>query len=78
MLLLLNRLLCPCVVDELFNPQLKPLQLEYARLVREEILSEVWETRDDFAVVYQPYTQDITMPTVSAKIYLVSGASFLF
>lgn len=55
---LIAALTCPCVVDEVYLPELRPLQQEYNRLVSEDITSGRWDTRSDFTVVYQPMLQD--------------------
>ncbi|ELU16326.1 hypothetical protein CAPTEDRAFT_221103 [Capitella teleta] len=56
---LVQALTCPCLVDEDFFPTLRDLQLEYCRLAREDARGGRWDTRDDFTVGYQPFTQDI-------------------
>jgi phospholipase B1 len=55
---LLAALTCPCLVDQDYFDQLRPLQQEYNRLVREDILGGRYDTREDFTIVYQPFLQD--------------------
>eukprot|EP00914_Ancora_sagittata_P005475 GHVO01011201.1.p1 GENE.GHVO01011201.1~~GHVO01011201.1.p1 ORF type:complete len:377 (+),score=57.81 GHVO01011201.1:122-1252(+) len=56
---LIQAVSCPCLVDEDFAPQLPELQQEYCRLIREDARGGRWDTREDFTVGYQPFTQDV-------------------
>jgi hypothetical protein len=62
------RLLCDCAIDPNTRPQVRDTVLKYQAGTNALIDSGIYDTRDDFTVVRQPFMEHMTVPTTVSRV----------
>ncbi len=60
--ILFSRFLCDCAINANTRPLVRAASLEYQKETNELIDSGIYNDRDDFTVVRQPFMEHMTVP----------------
>ncbi len=64
-----SRFLCDCAINADTREIVRAATLEYQKLTTELINSGLYDTKEDFTVVVQPFMEHMTVPTTVIWIW---------
>jgi len=68
---LFRRFLCDCAIQTATREQVREANLAYQNLTNALIDSGIYDTKDDFTVVRQPFMEHMTVPITVQTIFFL-------
>jgi hypothetical protein len=74
----LSRFLCDCAINEATRPAVREAVYQYQAATNALIDSGIYDDKDDFTVVRQPFMEHMTVPLTVIFIFLINNRSASF